>query len=45
MSRIRLVGVFTLLYSPENPSRIPLCVLDLLLGLLVQWTPYIGDME
>jgi hypothetical protein len=45
MPRIRLVGVFPLLYRLDNARRIPFGVLDLLLRLLVHRAPYVRDVE
>jgi hypothetical protein len=42
---IRLVGVLALFNRLDDPRRVPLCVLDLLLCLLVDRAPDIRDVE
>ena len=42
---IRFVGVYALLDRLDNPRRIPFCILDFLLRLLVHRAPYIRDVE
>jgi hypothetical protein len=42
---IRLVGILPLFNRLYDPCRIPLCVLDFLLCLLVDWAPDVRDVE
>ena len=45
LPRVRLVGVLALFYGAEDACGVPLCELDLFLGVLIGRAPDAGELE